>query len=259
MGFAALFFVRLQRGVLFPCLQRGLFPCLQQGLFPCLLPDGSSLQRPCLQRLPDGAPFRQVACLAGACCRARFPRSSAAPPGQQHLCHCGAPASSSSRWLSATVPPSSLPWHSRPFALPRRPCQQYLPDSSLPQCRHPLCHGTPGHPLCLGAPASNIFQMAFRHGALASSIFPIALCHSAGILFSMALSASSSATAPRPAALPWSSGQQHLPDSSSLQRPCQQHLPDGSSLQRPCQQQTSSGGEEYSGLASNLAHLGRIC
>ena len=29
--------------------------------------------------------------------------------------------------------------------------------------------------------------------------------------------------------------------------------------QRPCQQQTSFGGEEYSGLASNLAHLGRIC
>ena len=32
-------------------------------------------------------------------------------------------------------------------------------------------------------------------------------------------------------------------------------LPDGI----PCQQYTSSGGEEYSGLASNLAHLGRIC
>ena len=30
-------------------------------------------------------------------------------------------------------------------------------------------------------------------------------------------------------------------------------------LQRPGQQQTSSGGEKYSGLASNLAHLGRIC
>ena len=28
---------------------------------------------------------------------------------------------------------------------------------------------------------------------------------------------------------------------------------------RPGQQQTSSGREEYSGLASNLAHLGRIC
>ena len=39
----------------------------------------------------------------------------------------------------------------------------------------------------------------------------------------------------------------------------EQHLPDGSSLQHPCQQQTSFGGEEYSGLASNLAHLGRIC
>ena len=30
-------------------------------------------------------------------------------------------------------------------------------------------------------------------------------------------------------------------------------------LQRFGQQQTSSGGEKYSGLASNLAHLGRIC
>ena len=38
-------------------------------------------------------------------------------------------------------------------------------------------------------------------------------------------------------------------------RPSQQHRPDGT----PGQQQTSSGGEEYSGLASNLAHLGRIC
>ena len=27
----------------------------------------------------------------------------------------------------------------------------------------------------------------------------------------------------------------------------------------PCRQQTSSGGEKYSGLASNLAHLGRVC
>ena len=42
-----------------------------------------------------------------------------------------------------------------PLRTSRRPGQQYLPDSSLPQCRHPLCHGTPGHPLCLGAPASN--------------------------------------------------------------------------------------------------------
>ena len=35
--------------------------------------------------------------------------------------------------------------------------------------------------------------------------------------------------------------------------------PATTSPRRPCQQQTSSGGEKYSGLASNLAHLGRIC
>ena len=56
-----------------------------------------------------------------------------------------------------------------PLRTSRRPGQQYLPDSSLPQCRHPLCHGTPGHPLCLGAPASHIFPMAFRHGAPTSN------------------------------------------------------------------------------------------
>ena len=43
------------------------------------------------------------------------------------------------------------------------------------------------------------------------------------------------------------------------QRPGQQLIPDGSQPRRPGQQQTSSSGEEYSGLASNLAHLGRIC
>ena len=61
-------------------------------------------------------------------------------------------------------------------------------------------------------------------------------------------------------------GPHRLPRSGNLfrtdsppQRPGQQHIPDGSPLQRPGQQQTSSGGEKDSGLASNLAHLGRIC
>ena len=36
-------------------------------------------------------------------------------------------------------------------------------------------------------------------------------------------------------------------------------LPDGAPPRCPGQQQTSFGGEKYSGLASNLAHLGRIC
>ena len=75
------------------------------------------------------------------------------------------------------------------------------------------------------APASNIFPMVLRHSASASSIFPMALRCSA-------LASSSYATA--------------LPAATSLSR-------------RPGQQQTSFGGEEYSGSASNLAHLGRIC
>ena len=35
------------------------------------------------------------------------------------------------------------------------PGQQHLPDSSPPQCRHPLRHGTPCQQLCRSAPASN--------------------------------------------------------------------------------------------------------
>ena len=46
------------------------------------------------------------------------------------------------------------------------------------------------------------------------------------------------------------SGQQHLPDGSSPQRPCQQYLPDGSSPRRLCQQQLCHGAP-----ASNKPHL----
>ena len=46
---------------------------------------------------------------------------------------------------------------------------------------------------------SGCFPMALRHGAPASKSFPMALRHGAAILFAMALTASNSATAPRPA------------------------------------------------------------
>ena len=133
MGFAALFFVRLQHGVLFPCLQLGLFPCLlpdgsslqRPGLQH--LPDGSSLQRPCLQRLPDGASL-PADCLP---CRSLLPCplptvfcsapagsiSATAAPLASSSATAHRPATSS-RWLSATVPPSSSLWHSRPAAPP---------------------------------------------------------------------------------------------------------------------------------------------
>ena len=52
--------------------------------------------------------------------------------------------------------------------------------------------------------------MALRRSASASSIFPMALCHSAAILFAMALPASSSAAALRLAAVPRRPGQQKL-------------------------------------------------
>ena len=66
-------------------------------------------------------------------------------PMVQHclLCRELRPAASS-RWLFATVPPSSSPWHSRPAVPLQHPGQQHL------------WHG---------APASNIFTMALRHGA----------------------------------------------------------------------------------------------
>ena len=93
----------------------------------------------------------------------------------------------------------------------------------------PLPDGSPWQQdLCHGAPASQLRRSA----PASSSATAPPLC-------------SRSATASRPASPP--------------QRPCQQHLPDGAPPRRPCQQQTSSGGENYSGLASNLAHLGRIC
>ena len=82
---------------------------------------------------------------------------------------------------------------------------------------------------------------------LASSIFLMALHLSAP--------ASSSATAPPLCSRSSTASRPASPP----QRPCQQHLPDGAPPRRPGQQQTSSGGEKYSGLASNLAQLGRIC
>ena len=67
-----------------------------------------------------------------------------------------------------TVPrPAALPWcPGLPAALPLRcPGQQHLPDSSLPQCRHPLRHVTPCHQLCHGSAS----LQSLCHGAPASN------------------------------------------------------------------------------------------
>ena len=93
-----------------------------------------------------------------------------------------------------------------------------------------LCNAPASNSSAIAPPASNSSAIA----SPANSSFPMALSHGA----------------------PASSV---LPATSQLPRRPDQHLPDGAPLRRPCQQQTSAGGEEYSGLASNLAHLGRIC
>ena len=101
----------------------------------------------------------------------------------------------------------------------------------------------------MGSLASSIFPMAIRHSAPAS-FFPMAIRHSApASFFPMAIRLSAASL------LPQRPGQQHFPD-GALPR---LRLSQGAPPRRPGQQQTSSGGEKYSGLASNLAHLGRIC
>ena len=86
--------------------------------------------------------------------------------GQRHLCiGQPGPAVQSHRRLASK---------SFPMALRHGvPGQQHLPDGSLPQCRHPLRHGTPCQQLCRSAPASNCAtapgQQKLRHGAPASN------------------------------------------------------------------------------------------
>ena len=81
----------------------------------------------------------------------------------------------------------------------------------------------------------------------ASRFFPMRLCHGGP-----AISISSTLL---PASL------LHLPMPSMSSRWCSAAAPRPAKALplRPGQQQTSSVGEKYSGLASNLGHLGRIC
>ena len=101
-------------------------------------------------------------------------------PGQQLLCHCGAPwLATSSRWLSATAPRPT----SRSAAAPG---QQHLPDgSSLQRPCQQLRHGAPASCFRHGAPASQPLSRSarpptssrwlFAAAPSASSVFPMEL------------------------------------------------------------------------------------
>ena len=98
-------------------------------------------------------------------------------------------------------------------------------------------------------------------GALLGSFFPMVLlatrhrCSAWQFLPDGALRRPCHYAAVPSASLPRRFGQQHFPDGALPRR----RLSQGAPPRRPGQQQTSFGGEKYSGLASNLTHLGRIC
>ena len=98
------------------------------------LPDGSLPQcHFCHQSLPDGASQRRL-----TICHS----SSAARPevtSQRRSCQLSLPHGSLPQcpWLAASA---GCPYQQLRHGTPG---QQHLPDSSLPQCRHPLRHGAP--------------------------------------------------------------------------------------------------------------------
>ena len=142
-------------------------------------------------------------------------------------------------------------------------------QSCCSKCQNPCAQM-----LCSGAPVGGIFPMvllATRHRCPAWQFLPdgalrrrrhyaavhLHLCHGASTSNKphSARPASLFATAPWLVSPPRRPGQQHFPDGALPRR----RLSQGTPPRRPGQQQTSFGGEKYSGLASNLTHLGRIC
>ena len=143
------------------------------------------------------------------------------------LLTAGLPAVSS-RWLSAVplLPSVSSRWcfGAAPHALPLfigGPLRSNFAAAFLPAVSSPWCFAAAPHglPVFIGGPIRSNF---------AAAVLPA--------VSSRWLSA----------AVPLASCFRRLPVPAAPPR-------------RPGQQQTSSGGEKYSGLASNLAHLGRIC
>ena len=125
-------------------------------------------------------------------------------------------------------------------------------------------------------PGSSFFPMDLRYAAASISATAPPLCsHSstapplssrsatAPPLSSRSATAqplcSRSATEPRPATPPQRPCQQLRHSAPASNSSATASLPATAPPRRPRQQQASSVGEKYSGLASNLAHLGRIC
>ena len=158
---------------------------------------------------------------------------------------------------SASRHPAKAPWLVSSSAAAPWPAS---PLQLLGQ--HLRCSAPAGQQLCRSAQASNIFAIAaprpatlpLRTGRSASPPQRRSAASSRWLSAAAPRLVCSFAAAPRPATSSRWHSAALLPASSSATAPRP-----AAPLRRPCQQQTSSGGEEYSGLASNLAHLGRIC
>ena len=90
-------------GCSFPACSWGSFPACFPMALRCSTPAGSIFPMALRCSVPAGSvfpmvhPFRQIACLAGACCRTRFPLSSTAPLAGNIFpmaLRCSAPAGS---------------------------------------------------------------------------------------------------------------------------------------------------------------------
>ena len=103
---------------------------------------------------------------------------------------------------------------------------------------------------CLAA-SSRWCSLLLGIGAQPGSFFPMVLCGCPATMQRCHLHLCHGT----PAILPQRFGQQHFPDGALPRR----RLSQGAPPRRPGQQQASFGGEKYSGLASNLAQMGRIC
>ena len=138
---------------------------------------------------------------------------------------------------------------------PHRRChsKQHLPDGALPR----LC-------LSPGAPPQRPCQQSSVPAVPLPAAAPHRRCYSKQHLPDGALPrlCPCSATAPQQAVL-CADGSRPATTPPRLclssGAPPQLCLSPGDPPRHPCQQQTSFGGEKYCGLASNLAHLGRIC
>ena len=105
-------------------------------------------------------------------------------------------------------------------------------------------------------PGSSFFPMDLRYAAasISATAPPLCSCSSTAPPLS-----SRSATAPPLCSRSATGHGQQLRHSAPASNSAAAPPPATALPRRPRQQQTSSGREKYSGLASNLAHLGRIC